>query len=59
MNLNRPYTKLGNAVNTVVANDPWTGMHVEISPATKKVVSPAGFPLTNFTVDGFQPVVVN
>jgi hypothetical protein len=52
------YTKSGANVNTIVANDPWTGMQVEISPVTKKVVTPANFPLKNFTVNGYQPVVV-
>jgi hypothetical protein len=46
-------------VGTVLANDPWTGTQVEINPATKKVVTPANFPLKNFTVDGYQPVIVN
>src|SRR5262249_22228584 len=49
------YTKTASdGVNTVVANDPFTGGQVEISPATKRVTTP--FPLKNFTVNGFQPV---
>jgi hypothetical protein len=50
------YTKNGVAVNTVVANDPYTGKQLEISPTTKRVVTP-GFPLTNFIVNGYQPVM--
>jgi hypothetical protein len=53
------YTKVDGSVRTVVANDPWTGTQVEIDPVTKKVVTPANFPLKNFTVDGYQPVTVN
>ncbi len=49
------YTKSGTAVLSVVADDPWTGTQVEISPATKKVIT-ASFPLANFKVDGFQAV---
>jgi hypothetical protein len=49
------YTKTAsNAVSTVVANDPFTGKQVEISPATKRVTTP--FPLKNFTVNGYLPV---
>jgi len=48
-------TKSGATVKTVVANDPWTGTQVEISPTTKKVVTP-GFPLAGFKVDGYQAV---
>jgi hypothetical protein len=45
-------------VTAVVANDPWTGKQVRIDPRTKHVVSP-GFPLTDFTVNGFQTVTIN
>jgi hypothetical protein len=49
------YTKTAsNGVNTVVANDPFTGTQVEINPTTKRVTTP--FPLQNFTVNGYQPV---
>jgi hypothetical protein len=49
------YTKTAsNGVNTVVANDPFTGTQVEINPTTKRVTAP--FPLQNFTVNGYQPV---
>jgi hypothetical protein len=49
------YTKTAsNAVSTVVANDPFTGRQVEINPATKRVTTP--FPLTNFTVNGYEAV---
>jgi hypothetical protein len=53
------YTASGNVLDSVIANDPWTGMQVTIDPATKKVVWPADFPLANFKVDGYQPVTVN
>jgi hypothetical protein len=43
-------------VTTIVANDPWTGRQVRISPSTKAVVSPAGFPLAGFKVNGYRPV---
>jgi hypothetical protein len=49
------YTKKGTAVQTIVANDPWTGTQVEISPVTRKVVTP-GFPLSTFKVNGYRPV---
>jgi hypothetical protein len=49
------YTKKGAAVQTIVANDPWTGTQVEIDPVTRKVVTP-GFPLATFKVNGYQPV---
>ncbi len=48
-----------NSLNTVVANDPATGLQVEIDPATKKVISPANFPLANFTVNGYRAVAVH
>jgi hypothetical protein len=49
------YTKTAtNGVNTVVANDPFTGTQVEINPTTKRVTTT--FPLQNFIVDGYQPV---
>jgi hypothetical protein len=53
------YTKVGGSVQTIVANDPWTGTQVEINPITKKVVTPSNFPLKDFTVDGYQAVTVN
>ena len=50
------YTKTAsNGVNTVVANDPFTGTQVEINPTTKRVTTP--FPLKNFTVNGYRAVV--
>ena len=52
------YTALGNALDTIVANDPWTGLQVTIDPLTKKIVSPANFPLTGFKVDGYRPVTL-
>jgi hypothetical protein len=42
----------------VVANDPWTGRQVLINPATKRVVSPAGFPLAGFEIDGYRPATL-
>jgi hypothetical protein len=53
------YTASGNALDAVIANDPWTGMQVTIDPVSKKVVWPADFPLTGFKVDGYQPMTVN
>jgi hypothetical protein len=53
------YTASGNALDAVIANDPWTGLQVTIDPATKKVVWPADYPLANFKVDGYQPVTLN
>ena len=53
------HTESGNALDAVIANDPWTGMQVTIDPATKRVVWPADFPLTGFKVDGYQPVTLN
>jgi hypothetical protein len=50
------YTKQGTGVKTVVANDPWTGTQVEISPTSRMVVTP-GFPLPTFKVNGYQPVM--
>jgi hypothetical protein len=50
------YTKKGAGVRTIVANDPWTGTQVEISPISRKVVTP-GFPLPTFKVNGYQPVM--
>lgn len=52
------YTKV-DADISVIANDPWTGAQVEIDPSSKTVTSPTGFPLTDFTVDGYQSVTVN
>ncbi len=43
------------ALKDIVANDPWTGTQVKIDPVSKLVVS-QGFPLTGFTVDGYQVV---
>jgi hypothetical protein len=48
-----------NVTTNLIANDPWTGTQVWIDPATHQVVRPAGFPLTNFTVDGYQTVTFN
>jgi len=43
----------------LVANDPWTGQQVRIDLATKRVIVPGHFPLSDFTVDGYQPVTLN
>ena len=43
----------------VIAHDPWTGMQVAIDKVTKKVVWPANHPLTNFRINGYQPVTLN
>jgi hypothetical protein len=45
-------------VTHLVAHDPWTGRQVLIDPATKRVVSPARFPLADFQVEGFQVVTI-
>jgi hypothetical protein len=51
------YTKNANGtVSAVVADDPWTGQQVTVNPITKKVLSPANFPLTNFTVNAYRAV---
>jgi hypothetical protein len=50
------YTKNPNSsVKTIVANDPYTGKQVEISPTTKRVLTPR-FPLAGFKVDGYQAI---
>jgi len=43
----------------VVAHDPWSGRQVMIDPATKKVFSPASFPLAKFRVNGYRQVTLN
>jgi hypothetical protein len=48
-----------NSIGIIVANDPWTGWQVEIDPASKTVVLPANYPLSNFTVDGYQSVTID
>src|SRR5262249_18617334 len=53
------YTRnASQTVDAVIANDPFTGQQVTIDPTTKKVVAPADFPLRNFTVKGYQRVVL-
>jgi hypothetical protein len=53
------YTKdSNNTVTDIIANDPWTGQQVTINPISKHVVRPPNFPLTNFTVNGYQPVTL-
>lgn len=49
----------GGAVTAVLANDPWTGRQVKIDPTTKRVASPADFPLENFTLDAYRTVTIN
>jgi hypothetical protein len=49
----------GGNVTSVVADDPRTGLQVEIDPVTKQVVSPPGFPLAHFKVNGFEAVTLN
>ena len=54
------FTRKPNGLpSTVIADDPFTGWQVEIDPATKMVVSPSNFPLTNFKVNAYQAVTVN
>jgi hypothetical protein len=48
----------GGAIESLVANDPWTGRQVRIDPATKRVIAPADFPLANFQVDQFRVVSI-
>ena len=45
-------------VTAIVADDPWTGKQVRINPVSKRVVTPAGFPLPNFVVNGFQAITI-
>jgi hypothetical protein len=52
-------TGAGNVVTAIVANDPYTGEQVQISPTTKRVVKPNNFPLTTFTVDEYRTVTVD
>ncbi len=52
-------TNAGGTATAVVANDPFTGKQVTIDPATKRVLSPSGFPLTNFKVNGYQTVTID
>jgi hypothetical protein len=51
-------TAANGAVTEIVANDPWTGQQVRINRNTKTVVAPAGFPLSQFKVDGFRIVTL-
>jgi hypothetical protein len=51
------YTKKGKKLTLVIANDPFTGAQVAISPGTKKVVLPANFPLADFTVNGYAALI--
>jgi hypothetical protein len=48
-----------NAPNAIFANDPFTGQQVRINPVTKRVVTPAKFPLKQFTIDRIQTITVN
>jgi len=48
-----------NKLSAVVANDPWTGWQVLINPQTKRVVSPANFPLADFKIDAYQAVMLD
>jgi hypothetical protein len=51
-------TDSNGKTTAIVANDPWTGRQVEIDPVSRKVIAPSNFPLANFRIDGFQPVVI-
>jgi hypothetical protein len=53
------YTTDGANATAVIAHDPLTGLQVTIDPATKRVVSPANFPLATFKVDAYRAVTVN
>jgi hypothetical protein len=48
----------GNIV-ALVADDPWTGLQVQIDPETKQVVEPPDFPLAHFKLDAFQTVTLD
>jgi hypothetical protein len=50
------YTSQGSGAAALVALDPWTGEQVLINLATRKLMVPSGFPLTNFKVNGYQTV---
>jgi hypothetical protein len=50
------YTKKGTSIDLVIANDPFTGEQVAISPTTKTVVEPQNFPLTGFKVNGYATI---
>jgi hypothetical protein len=45
-------------ITAVVANDPWTGTQIEISPMTRTVSRPADFALRKFKVKGFQAAIL-
>jgi hypothetical protein len=45
-------------VKELVANDPHTGKQVRIDPATRRVETPAMFPLENFRVTDYQPIML-
>jgi hypothetical protein len=47
-----------NRVERIVVNDPLTGKQALIDPATKKVVSPAKFPLPDMTIDAYRIVTL-
>ena len=51
-------TAANGVVTEIVADDPWTGQQVRINRNTKAVVAPAGFPLSQFKVNGFQIVTL-
>ena len=46
------------AIVALIANDPYTGRQVRISPTTKKVIAPAGFPLSTFTVTAYRVMTI-
>ena len=46
-------------VTHLVANDPWTGRQVRISPSAKTVLHPSPFPLPGFTVDGYRVITLH
>jgi hypothetical protein len=45
-------------VKELVANDPHTGKQVRIDPGTRRVVTPASFPLENYRVTDYQPITL-
>ena len=52
------YTVSGATPNALLALDPYTGQQVRINLTTKKVFSPANFPLTTFKVTSYRVITL-
>lgn len=52
-------TNPANIATHIVANDPWTGKQVLIDITSKRVTSPANFPLKDFKVEAYRVVKLN